>query len=148
MTTPQNDAAPPVLIRVIASTDNENDEGYQHSFEQKGDSTLIFEVYTKPPVETIYFVLWNIHNPAKPYIAEPPRDWPVQNGHVTITIGRDLNLHLALHPHLGPGPYCAMLTASSSTDASAASVGGRKIVGTAIYYYDTWKDRRPYDWPV
>src|SRR5215469_8699819 len=113
MTKPQNASAEPVAIRVIASTDNENDQGYQHSFEQKKDTTLIFEVYTKPPVEIIHFVLWNIHNPAKPYIAEPPKDWLVKNGHVTIAIGPDPNLDLDLHPHLGPGPYCATLTASS-----------------------------------
>ena len=51
-------------------------------------------------------------------------------------------------PHLGPGPYCATLTASSPATASAGSKGARKIAGSAVYYYDTWKDSPPYSWPA
>lgn len=136
MTKTQNAPAAPVSIRVTASTDNENDEGYQHCFEQKEDATLFFEVYTKAPVETIHFVLWNMHNPVKPRLVESCPDCPIQNGHATITVKHPLD------EHLGPGPYCATLTAASSSE------GAGKIVANAVYYYDTWKDSPPYDWPV
>ena len=61
-------------------------------------------------------------------------DGPVQNGKAKIEISHHLDYHL------GPGPYCATLTAS--TTASDASKGGEKIVPNAIYYYETWKEVR------
>src|ERR1051325_584932 len=141
MDKPQNASADPVSIRVTASSDNENDEGYQHCFEQNPKATLTFEVYIKPPVDSIQFVLWRMHDPSKPRLAEPPRDYSGKSGHVTIMIGPDTNLDLDLHPHLGPGPYCVTLTASSADSKDA-----RKIVGNAIYYYDTWKESPPFEW--
>ena len=54
MTTPEPALPPSVSIRVTASSDNENDEGYQHCFEQKKGVTLTFEVYTKSPVDSIH----------------------------------------------------------------------------------------------
>ncbi len=146
MTKSQNASALSGSITVTASTDNRNDEGYQHYFEQQDEKKspviLTFEVDTDPSVDSINFVLWNLKNPAKPYSVESG-DYCVDNdGHATIRIGG--------HPdfHLGPGPYCATLTATSSTAASAASEGTQKIIGNAIYYYDTWKGTRPYTWPV
>jgi hypothetical protein len=135
MTTPQNTSADQATIRVTASTDNPNDQGYHHCFEQKDDATLVFELDTDPSVDTINFVLWKLHDPANPKIAKS-MDPPVQNGHATITLSHHLD------EHLGPGPYCATLTASSPTAASAASMGARKIVGNTVYYYETWKGSR------
>lgn len=137
MTKSQNTLTSPVSITVEASTDNQNDKGYHHCFEQDNTRILTFEVDTDLSVDNIYFVLWNIHDPVKnPHIAEPPKDWAVKNGHVTIKIGPD-------HPvHLGPGPYCATLTASSPSASSDTSNSARKIVGNALYYYETWKGSR------
>jgi hypothetical protein len=132
MTTPQNTSADPVAIRVTASTDNSNDSGYNHSFEQKHGVTLTFAVKTDPSVDSIYFVLWSLYNPGNPELVESQPAVRVKNGEATIVIGPDPHLHL------GPGPYCATLTASSP---AAASTGGRKIVDHAIYYYETWPRR-------
>lgn len=138
MTTPQNTSAASVFKKVTAYTDNDNDKGYHHCFEQNNKSTLTFELeIDSPSVDNINFVLWNIHNPVDhPYIAESG-DYPVDHGKVIITVGPD-NRPM----HLGPGPYCATLTASSPTAASAASKGARKIVDYAIYYYETWDKNR------
>jgi hypothetical protein len=126
-----------VFKKVVASTNNDKDSGHHHCFEQNDDAILTFKVDTDPSVDNINFVLWDLQNPINPTAAEPPTDWPVQNGHVEITIGPDPLRGLG-HPfHLGPGPYCAALTASSST-ARSASAG--KIVGNALYYYETKKD--------
>jgi len=135
-----------VDITVDASTDNPKDKGYHHYFEQQGEKKnpviLTFEVDTDPSVDSIHFVLWNLNDPVNPYVARSG-DYCVDNdGHVAITIVDRPD------EHLGPGPYCATLTATSSTAASAASEGGREIVGNAIYYYDTWKDSRRYPWPA
>lgn len=140
MAKPRNTSAASVFKRVTASTNNPKDKGYHHYFQQKSGFTLTFEVDTDRSVDSINFVLWNLYDPVNPDIAEPPKNWPVKNGHATIKIGPHYPMHL------GPGPYCATLTASSPT--AAASKGARKIVGNAIYYYDTWKGSRPYTWPV
>jgi hypothetical protein len=142
MTTPQDTLTDPVSIKVTASTNNPKDKGYYHYFQQESGIILTFEVYTDPAVDSIYFVLWNLNDPVNPEIAEPPKDWNVTNGHVAIKIGPHFPMHL------GPGPYCATLTASRPTASSAASKGAREIVGNAIYYYDTWKDSRRYVWPA
>lgn len=143
MAKPRKLLPPPIFKNVTASTDNKNDRGYYHCFEQKSGITLTFEVdVTDPSVDKIYFVLWNLYDPVNPVIAEPPKDWPVKKGHAKITIGPHYPMHL------GPGPYCATLTATSPTAAAADSAGGRKIVGNNVYYYDTWKDYRPYRWPT
>jgi hypothetical protein len=136
MDKPRNTLTYQVPIKVTASTDNDNDRGYNHFFEQRNDITLTFKVETDPSVGSIHFVLWNLSDPVNPTTAEPATDWTVQNGEVTITIPP--------HPdfHLGPGPYCATLTASSSTATAATSKSAENIVGNAIYYYDTWKDSR------
>ncbi len=132
MATPPNAPAPTISITNVW-TSNPHDEKYHHCFEQDNSRYLYFDVKTDLSVDTINFALWNLNDPVNPYMAEPSTDWPVKNGHVKITIGPDL------HVHLGPGPYCAALTASSST---AASKDSRKIVGNALYYYETWKDSR------
>src|ERR1700743_315596 len=123
----KNTSAAAVFKKVTASTNNPNDNNYYHYFEQKSGIILTFDVYTDPSVDNIYFVLWNLNDPVNPEIAEPPRNCVVKNGHVEIKIGPHFPMHL------GPGPYCATLTASRPTTASAASKGARKIVGDAIY---------------
>lgn len=132
-----------VSITVTASTDNPHDKGYHHCFEQKPDAILTIEVDTDPSVDTINFVLWDLQDPTNPTVAEPSTDWDVDDqGHVEITIGPD-PLRGPGHPfHLGPGPYCAALTASSFTAASAASKSAGTTVGNALYYYRTWKGSR------
>ena len=139
MTKPQNALALSAAITVTASTNNDHDRGHHHCFEQKHDAILTFEVDIDPPVDNINFVLWNLKDPANPCMAEPATDWPVQDGHVTIAIGPDpLHVDPFIAPlHLGPGPYCATLTASSSAAASATTQSAGKVVGNAIYYYET-----------
>jgi hypothetical protein len=141
MTKSQNILTSPVSITVKASTNNGNDKGHHHCFEQDNTRILTFEVETDPSVDSINFVLWNLNDPLKPTMAEPPTDWPVQeDGHVTIVVGPDiLPPPYAFPLHLGPGPYCATLTASGSTAASAASENAGKVVGNALYYYETKK---------
>ena len=128
----QNTSADPICINVTASTDNKNDEGYQHCFEQKKTSKLTFVVTINRPVDNINFVLWDIHDPVKPYV-EKSGDYSGKSGKVEITIGPDPDIHL------GPGPYCAALTASNS--AAASDKGAGEIVGNALYYYETWPRR-------
>jgi hypothetical protein len=141
MATPKNASAEPVPTTVIAFTNNPKDRGYYHCFEQKQDITLTLMVGTDPSVDSIYFVLWNLHDPANPTMAEPAMNVSVKNGVAKIEI-KDI------HFHLGPGPYCATLTTSSPAAGAADSRGGRKIFDNAIYYYDTWVGTRPYRWPV
>jgi hypothetical protein len=138
MTKPQDTLTSLVSTTITASTDNPHDQGYHHCFEQKHDAILTFEVNTDPSVDNINFVLWDINDPVNPSIAEPPSDWHVQNGQVKITIGPD-PIRSRLPFHLGPGPYCAALAASSSAAASDTSKSAGKIVGNALYYYETWK---------
>jgi hypothetical protein len=143
MTKPQDIPTSPVSITVTAKTNNDNDKDHHHCFEQKPDAILTFEVETDPSIDTINFVLWNLHYPDKPVIAEPSADWPVQNGQVTITIGPDpIRSRLISPMHLGPGPYCAALTASNSATFSAASASTGRIAGNAIHYYETWSGNR------
>lgn len=137
-----NTAADTVFKSVTASTNNENDRNYYHYFEQKSGITLTFEVeINSPSVDSIYFVLWNLNDPVNPVVAEPVQDVCVVDGKAKIEISDE-------HFHLGPGPYCATLTALSPAVASTASKGFRQIVGNAVYYYDTWKDSRRYPWPA
>lgn len=137
----RNTSTASVFKSVTASTNNPNDKNYHHYFEQDDQWTLTFEVTTDPSVKNIYFVLWNLNDPVNPGVAEPVQDVSVNNGKATIEISDK-------HFHLGPGPYCATLTALSPAATSAASKGGREIVGNAVYYYDTWKDSRRYPWPA
>jgi hypothetical protein len=139
MAAPQNILTSPVSITVKASTNNENDKGHHHCFEQDNTYILTFDVKTDPSVDTINFVLWNIKNPLKPTVAEPATDWPVdEDGHVTIVVGPDpLRGAMTAPLHLGPGPYCATLTASSSTATEAVTKSVGKVVGNALYYYET-----------
>ena len=143
MTMPQDAPANPVSITVTASTKNPNDTDRHHCFEQDEKWIITFKmVVTDRSVNSIYFVLWNLQDPVHPKFVEEHPDVSVdENGVATIDIGPD-------RPHLGPGPYCATLTASSPDTAPAASKGARKIVGNAVYYYDTWKGQPPYTWPV
>src|ERR1051326_462870 len=131
----RNTLAAPVFKRVTASTNNENDRGYHHCFEQRDDITLTFDVETDASVTTINFVLWDLEDSVNPKVRHY-EDSPVNTGKAKITIK---------HPsdeHLGPGPYCAALTASSSAASSSTSSAGGKIVGNALYYYETWEDIR------
>lgn len=142
MSKPRNVSGDPVDITVDASTDNPKDKGYHHYFEQNESYTLTFEVEIDSlSVDNIYFVLWNLNDPVNPEPVEIQPDVPVEEGEATITVGP----HFV---HLGPGPYCATLAASSPDTAPAASKDARKIVGNAAYYYDTWKDSRRYPWPA
>jgi hypothetical protein len=142
MSKPRNASDDPVDITVDASTDNPKDKGYHHYFEQDESYKLTFEVEIDSLlVDSINFVLWNLNDPVNPGLVELQPDVSVKEGKATITVGP----HFV---HLGPGPYCATLTASSPTAASSASKGARKNVGYAIYYYDTWKDSRRYPWPA
>jgi hypothetical protein len=131
MAKPENAPAPQVDITVKAYTKNPKDEGYYHSFEQNETFSLTFEVKIDPPVDSINFVVWNIYDPANPKVAVPSTDYSGKSGKVIITIGP----HFI---HLGPGPYCATLTASNPT---AVSAGGRETVGNVLYYYETWPRR-------
>ncbi len=138
----QNTAADTVFKSVTASTNNDNDKNYHHYFEQDETYKLTFEVeIDSPSVDNIHFVLWNLNDPVNPKMVKSI-DRPVEDGHATITVGPHLD------EHLGPGPYCAALTASSLITPPASHEGGVKIVDDAVYYYDTWKDNRRYNWPV
>src|ERR1700739_4079709 len=122
MAKPENTETFSAFQEVTAFTDNLNDNGFSYSFEQKNTSKLTFKVKTDPSVKTIYFVLWSLYNPAKPEAIERlPNVAVSDDGEATIEIGPD-------HPrlHLGPGPYCASLTASGPT------MGGLKIVDNFI----------------
>jgi hypothetical protein len=132
---PESAVASTVSIAVEAFTNNPKDNGFHHCFEQKDDATLTFRVSTDVSVKTIHFVLWKLHDPVNPGIATSV-DSSVRNGRATITIS---------HPndeHLGPGPYCATLTASSSAAAPGASASAETIVGETVYYYETWTGSR------
>lgn len=136
----RNTSAVPVSI-TKAWTSNPHDKNHYHCFEQDNSQYLYFEVdITDLSIDTIHFVLWNIHDPINPYVAEL-MDLFVQHEHIIITIPPD-----PLQPlqplHLGPGPYCATLTASSPSASSDTSKSARKIVGNALYYYETWKGSR------
>lgn len=135
MSKAQHSLTSPVAITVEASTDNQNDQGYHHCFEQRDDATLTFNVKTDFSVTTIHFVLWKLHDPVNPEIVKSI-DSSVQKGRATITISHPLD------EHLGPGPYCATLTVSSSAAASDTSGSAGKMVGETVYYYETWTGSR------
>jgi hypothetical protein len=118
-------------MKVSASTDYGDDTGYSHCFKQHPESNLVFKVNTN--ADTVNFILWNIGDPTNPLVAEPSKDWPVKNGYVEITVAADRGPN---RPHLGPGPYMAALTGSSSAKAS----GQKQMTSSnAAYYYETWK---------
>jgi hypothetical protein len=140
MTTPQNTMTSPVPITVTASTDNPHDTGYHHCFEQRDDATLTFNVeIDDSSVKTIHFVLWALKDPANPKMVEST-DFSVVNGQVTIQVS-----HHHSEGHLGPGPYCAALTASTTAVGDSSSAG--TIVGETVYYYETWEGTRNCKYP-
>jgi hypothetical protein len=141
MTTPQNTVTSPVPITVTASTSNGNDTGYQHCFEQNDDATLTFDVKTDLSIKTIHFVLWKLHDPDKPKKVKSV-DCSVHDGQVTITISDPHPVGESPFEHLGPGPYCATLAASTSIALSDTSRSAGTIVGETVYYYETWRDNR------
>jgi hypothetical protein len=133
-------SALPAAMSVTVSSDYAGDSGYHHCFRQRRETSLTFETYTDSSAETVNFVLWSIEDLSNPVIAEPSTDWPVKNGYVKIVVAGDQAGHPRIAPpHLGPGPYMATLTASTSAGASAdASAKKKKTVGNAAYYYQTW----------
>jgi hypothetical protein len=97
MAKPKNTVPAPVSI-TKAWTSNPHDKNHYHCFEQDNSQYLYFRVdITDPSVDTLHFVLWNIHDPINPYIAEL-MDLAVQHGQIIITIVPDP------HIHLGPVP--------------------------------------------
>ena len=141
---PIKQAYKPTHMTVTASTKMPGEK--EHCFLGDNTRSLYFTITPDIPADKANVDLYDLGNFSAPPALVEQQDGAIKSGAVTIEIPGDVKLTSAakttptvktnLLQHLGPGPYVAVVSATTSTGARN---GAGIIVGVSRYYYETFQ---------
>ena len=126
-------------MTVTVGTQSPDDR--EHCFKSDSRRRLYFKVTTEIASGRAYVDLYKLGDLSKEPVWVESGDAEIKNNIATVSIeGHSTRSSAGIVEHLGPGPYIATVSASTSVRAADRLSAG--YAGGLRYYYETWRSNQ------